>query len=147
MVSGAINGFVGNTVDAFANGRILITKNFGYSDTDGDWQKCQYNGLSQYQMIFSKRRCFMGQKTVNVADCHSNHCHCSRSSLYSVTLTGNTFHVACFVCFPPSAVRAQLSLRLGVETEHRLLLTCEFDGMEAKGASGHAPSSYHVEIK
>ena len=30
-------------------------------------------------------------------------------------------------------MRAQLSLRLGVETEHRLLLTCEFDGMEDKG--------------
>ena len=60
------------------------TENFGYSDTatGGDWQKCHFNRLSQYPMIFTKKVLFKGPKTVAVADCHCNCCHCNRSSLY-----------------------------------------------------------------
>ena len=55
----------------------VTTENFGFSDNDGDWKKCQCSRLSLYQMVFRKRRSFLGQKTVTVADCH-----CNRSSLF-----------------------------------------------------------------
>ena len=48
----------------------------------GDLQKCHCSRLSQYAMIFSQRRSFLGKKYVTVGDCHCNRCHRNRSSLY-----------------------------------------------------------------
>ena len=44
--------------------KLVDTENFGYSDTNGDWQKCHYNPLSQYPMIFSVRRSFLGLRNL-----------------------------------------------------------------------------------
>ena len=33
----------------------ISTEHFGYSDTNGDWQKCHSTRLSQYVMIFNVR--------------------------------------------------------------------------------------------
>ena len=80
----------------------LITKNFGYIDTGGDWQKCHCCRLSQYEKVL------FGTK-----NCQCNRCHCNQRSLhvngYSLLLEMNSIHVHNYTYTPPPAALAPCS--------------------------------------
>ena len=46
------------------------TENFGYSNTEGDWQKCHCCRLSLYLIIFSIKRSFLILYQKNCNRCH-----------------------------------------------------------------------------